>query len=137
MNVKELNLDQINELKQKYYMQKHEKVSYDELANIDDYVTNEEIVEEYMGIDFVNDDFFCTMGKDSEINLKDFVRQEIDELYREDMDGNELEVTIDDEYLNNIVFEILHNDFIVEQIHSEIIDFFDSHKNLIKIKGEN
>ena len=67
MTVYELNRDQLEELKQRYYMDHvNEKPSYGELAEIDNLVSDEEVYEEYAGTDFVMDDFFCTAGQDEE-----------------------------------------------------------------------
>ncbi len=66
MLVTELNREQLTELKQRYYSEKMdakgEGVSYGELFEIDDLVSDNEIFEEYEGVDFHNDDFFCTAG---------------------------------------------------------------------------
>lgn len=58
MQVKDLSKNQLEELKQRYYTEKNENVSYGELANIDGLVTDEEVFEEYKDIDFVEEDFF-------------------------------------------------------------------------------
>lgn len=67
MTVYDLNKDQLTELKQNYYVQlldeRGESPSQYELANIDDYVSDEEIFDEYAGTDFVPDDFFCSAGE--------------------------------------------------------------------------
>ena len=61
MSVKELNRDQKTELKQAYYSQKDdESMSYWELANIDLLVSDEELYDEFEGVSFTEDDFFCT-----------------------------------------------------------------------------
>ena len=64
MNVKELNREQLTELKQHYYMfDKFEDeidVSYYELATINELVTDEEVFEYYA---FGCDDFFCSCGQ--------------------------------------------------------------------------
>lgn len=59
MTVNELSRDQLQQLKQAYYMTKHEEqgVSYGELADIDELVTDSEIIEEYAGVTFSADDF--------------------------------------------------------------------------------
>ena len=66
MNVHELNADQMLELKQDYLCEKNDRAgigtSYGELADADELVSDEEIVAEYSGYDFGNDDFFCTAG---------------------------------------------------------------------------
>lgn len=66
MLVTELNKNQLEELKQRYYCEKMdaqgEGVSYGELIEIDNLVSDNEIFEEYGATDFHNDDFFCTAG---------------------------------------------------------------------------
>lgn len=58
MKVNELGRTQLIELKERYYISKNENVSYGELANIDNIITDKEIFEQYEGIEFVEDDFF-------------------------------------------------------------------------------
>ncbi len=58
MKVSELGRTQLIELKERYYMSKNENVSYGELADIDNIITDKEIFEQYEGIEFVEDDFF-------------------------------------------------------------------------------
>lgn len=61
MSVKELTREQLIELKQNYYCNVlNNNASYSELANIDSLVSDTEIFNEYEGITFVNDDFFCS-----------------------------------------------------------------------------
>ena len=62
MTVKELNRDQLIELKTTYYMNKHENVSWGELANIDELVSDEEVYNGYDYITFTEDDFLCRCG---------------------------------------------------------------------------
>ncbi len=58
MNVKELTRAQLLQLKADYYEEHHpEGVSYGELSDVDSLVSDEEIVEAYDGVDFVEDDF--------------------------------------------------------------------------------
>ena len=66
MTIKELSREQLIELKQHYYCERNENVSYGELADIDNLVTDEELENEYGHITFVNDDFFCSVGTDNE-----------------------------------------------------------------------
>lgn len=62
MSVKELNREELIELKQNYYCNElGNNASYGELANIDNIVTDEEIFNFYDYVDFVKDDFFCNM----------------------------------------------------------------------------
>lgn len=65
MDVKELSREQLVELKQNYLTELADKrngegVSYGELANADELVTDEEIFLFYAGVDFVSEDFFCS-----------------------------------------------------------------------------
>lgn len=66
MNVRELNREQLTELKQHYYMfnkfDEEIDASYYELALINELVTDEEIFDYYSFTTFSNDDFFCTCG---------------------------------------------------------------------------
>ena len=64
MSVKDLTREQLIELKQRYYTERNENVSYGELADIDNLVSDNEIFEEYGYITFVEEDFFCTSGKE-------------------------------------------------------------------------
>ena len=62
MTVKELTREQLEIVKQRYYMQKMDEesgagVSYGELAAIDTLVTDEEIFAEYEGTLFTKGDF--------------------------------------------------------------------------------
>lgn len=63
MNIKELTREQLTELKCNYYTEQlentNESPSYYELANIDDFVSDDEIFQAYDGIIFTKDDFFC------------------------------------------------------------------------------
>lgn len=62
MGVRELNREELIELKQNYYCNElGNNASYGELANIDNIVTDEEIFNFYDYVDFVKDDFFCNM----------------------------------------------------------------------------
>lgn len=65
MTVYDLNRDQLAELKARYYQDKvGYDLSYEELANIDAYVTDSEIYTEYAGIEFSPDDFFGSAGEE-------------------------------------------------------------------------
>jgi hypothetical protein len=60
MSVEELPREALQELKQRYYAEKYdEDLSYGELADIDDIVSDEEVFDEYGGTSFTEDDFFC------------------------------------------------------------------------------
>ena len=64
MSVKDLTREQLIELKQRYYTERNGNVSYGELADIDNLVSDNEIFEEYGYITFVEEDFLCTSGKE-------------------------------------------------------------------------
>ena len=57
MNITELSREQLRQVKQNYYCMKHNNASYNELAFIDDYVTDSEVFEEYENTNFVEGDF--------------------------------------------------------------------------------
>lgn len=68
MNVRELNRDQLVELKQHYYIfdkfeEEQQNLSYYELSIIDDIVSDEEVFEYYEDYIFSCDDFFCSCGQ--------------------------------------------------------------------------
>lgn len=58
MSVEQLNREQLTELKEKYYIENNDNVSYFELIDIDNLVSDKEIIEAYQGIVFVEEDFF-------------------------------------------------------------------------------
>ena len=58
MKLKDLSKEQIIQLKQKLYCERNENVSYGELADINNLVSNEEIEKEYNDISFVEEDFY-------------------------------------------------------------------------------
>jgi hypothetical protein len=63
MNVTELNRDQLNELKQAYAEQlATDGITWGELAAATE-IPDDIIFEHYADIDFVNDDFFCSMDE--------------------------------------------------------------------------
>ena len=75
MTVKELNKEQMLELKQRYLEmladegtfaevmnRDYDEPSYWDLANADDIVPDDIIFTHYEGTHFVPDDFFCTAG---------------------------------------------------------------------------
>lgn len=58
MNVTELSRAQLLQLKANYYEDRHpDGVSYGELADVDSLVTDDEVIEAYSGVTFVEDDF--------------------------------------------------------------------------------
>lgn len=67
MTVKQLTRDMLIELKEHYLAQKRDEhgggISYEELANADELVSDEEVFEKYAGTDFSVDDFCCSAGQ--------------------------------------------------------------------------
>jgi hypothetical protein len=62
MTVRELNKDQLEELKQNYVFETMENPSYGDLA--ESYSIADEVIYNYYdGVYFVNDDFCCSCGK--------------------------------------------------------------------------
>lgn len=57
MKLKDLNREQIIQLKQRLYCERKENVSLWELANIDNLVSDEEVRNEYGDTLFVEEDF--------------------------------------------------------------------------------
>lgn len=57
MSYKELNRDQILTLKQSYLVRTQDSVSYNELAEADNLVSDEELEQEYKNVNFVEEDF--------------------------------------------------------------------------------
>ncbi len=63
MSVQELSRDQLICLKQAYLTEmldaQGESPSWGELAEADDIISDESVFDEYDGVDFTPDDFFC------------------------------------------------------------------------------
>ena len=57
MTIRDLTREQLVEVKQHYYCDRHDNVSLGELAIIDDLVSDDEIFDEYECVVFVPDDF--------------------------------------------------------------------------------
>ena len=58
MHIHELNTNQLAQAKVNYWTEKNgADISYGEIANIDSFVSDEEIFEAYGHIDFCEDDF--------------------------------------------------------------------------------
>ena len=57
MTYDELNRDQILALKQNYLVRTQNNVSYNELAEADNLVSDEELEQEYKNVNFVEEDF--------------------------------------------------------------------------------
>ncbi len=69
MHVRELNKEQLEQLKIQYYdelLQEQEKrsISYGEIADIDEIINDEKIYHEYDGYVFSEDDFFSTQTEE-------------------------------------------------------------------------
>lgn len=62
MTLNELTEEQKLELKQNFLTKDHD-VSYGELADADELVSDEELEAEYGHVEFSNDDFCCTAGR--------------------------------------------------------------------------
>lgn len=75
MRVQELNREQLTELKGNYFTElvnegtfaevigrDYDEPSYGDLADINDIVSDEFVFEHYDYVDFVNDDFFCSVS---------------------------------------------------------------------------
>lgn len=73
MLVRELNREQLNELKRNYYSQLVNENSFAEVMNVDidepsyemlekinEYISDEFIFENYDGVYFTDDDFYCS-----------------------------------------------------------------------------
>lgn len=62
MTVEELNHDQLSQVKVNYYTndlgEPNGPLSYGDLIDIDDIVSDEEVYDAYAGVDFTEDDFF-------------------------------------------------------------------------------
>lgn len=57
MDVRELNREQLEELKVNYYAERHEDMSYDDIVNINNLVSDEEVFKAYAGMVFTEEDF--------------------------------------------------------------------------------
>lgn len=64
MTVYELNRDQLQELKARYYQEAGEDLSYDELVNIDNLISDEEVYSYYGSYLFSPDDFASSAGEE-------------------------------------------------------------------------
>lgn len=62
MSIQELNPTQLEQVKQRYYIEKQEEagepVSFGDLIQIDELVSDEEVFDAYSGTVFTEDDFF-------------------------------------------------------------------------------
>lgn len=57
MSYEELNRNQLLALKQNYLVRTQDNVSYNELAEADNLVSDEELEQEYKNVNFVEEDF--------------------------------------------------------------------------------
>lgn len=57
MDVRELNSEQLEKLKVNYYAERHEDMSYGDIVDINNLVSDKEVFEEYAGTMFTEDDF--------------------------------------------------------------------------------
>lgn len=69
MTINELTKEQFTELKWRYLddiyqRETNESISLGEILEIDNIISDEEILEEYSSYIFSDDDFFCTANKD-------------------------------------------------------------------------
>lgn len=64
MTVRELNRDQLAELKINYLVDLGNDLSYEDLVNIHDLVSDKEVFDAYSGVYFTPDDFSSSAGHD-------------------------------------------------------------------------
>jgi len=57
MDVRELNSEQLEKLKVNYYAERHEDMSYGDIVDINNLVSDKEVFEEYAGTMFTEEDF--------------------------------------------------------------------------------
>lgn len=57
MTIKNLNKEQVYQLKQRILCEKIENITYGELANADSLISDLEVEEEFGGVTFVPEDF--------------------------------------------------------------------------------
>lgn len=70
MTLKDLNKNQVHQLKERILLEKNEYVSYGELANADSLISDLEVKERFGGINFVPDDFSVEAEDNKEIKIK-------------------------------------------------------------------
>ncbi len=66
MTVEELNRDQLVELKEHYLLETRKNVSYEDLAEADDLVSDHTVYAYYAGTEFSPDDFSSSKDEDYE-----------------------------------------------------------------------
>lgn len=57
MDVRELNSEQLEKLKVNYYAERNEDMSYGDIVDINNLVSDKEVFEEYAGTIFTEEDF--------------------------------------------------------------------------------
>ena len=70
MTVYDLNRDELTMLKQQYLQEKQGNISYEELAFIDDYVSDDEVYTAYTGVQFSVDDFGVRDSEEEDMNVR-------------------------------------------------------------------
>lgn len=70
MTLKDLNKNQIHQLKEQILLEKNENVSYGELAMADSLISDLEVEEGFGGTNFVPDDFSVEAEDNEEIKIK-------------------------------------------------------------------
>jgi hypothetical protein len=69
MSVYELSKEQLTELKEQMYMNTHNSVSYAELVNVNELISDEEVENCYSDTCFTEDDFFWKKSESCELIL--------------------------------------------------------------------
>ena len=63
--IAELNKEELNELRVEYLAHKQgDSISYEQMYNIENYVSNQELFNEYNHYVFSEEDFFCNVNKE-------------------------------------------------------------------------
>lgn len=84
MRVQDLSYEEKTELKERYYTEHNDIVSYGELADINELVTDKEIYEEYNGIDFITEDFFCNLDRTNNYEYDYDIREDLEDTINEE-----------------------------------------------------
>lgn len=69
MTLKDLNKNQVHQLKEQMFLEKNENVSYGELLNADSLISDSEIEKRFGGITFVPKDFEIETNKELKIKI--------------------------------------------------------------------
>ena len=64
MGAQDLTREQMDELKEAYFWQEETQDILPDDITSPEQIPDDIIIEHYSGVCFVNDDFFCTMGKE-------------------------------------------------------------------------